>query len=53
MFEGFELDCVIGDLVMMSMMMCCNMMLINENYGVDDELESYNHEKLDLFDGLS
>lgn len=37
----------------MSMMMCCIMNLIYENYGVDDELGSYNHDKLDLFDGFS
>ena len=53
MFQVFDLDCVIGDLEKMSMMMCCNMMLIHENCGVNDELGSYNHENLDLFDGIS
>lgn len=52
MFEGFALDCIIGDLEMMSIMICCNMMLIHENYRVNDELGSYNHEKLNLFDGI-
>lgn len=52
MFEGFDLDCVIGDLEMMSMLMCCNIVLIHENYGVNYELGSYNHKKLDLFDGF-
>lgn len=44
----FWIDCVIGKLEMNSMMMCCNMVVINENYGVDDELGSYNHENLDF-----
>lgn len=44
MFEGFDIDCVIGNLYMISMMMCCNIMLIHEKCGVDDKLGSYNHE---------
>lgn len=43
MFEGFPLGYVIGDLEKKSMMMCCNMILINENYGVDDELGRFSH----------
>ena len=48
MFEGFDLNCVIGNLEMVGMIICYNMMLIHENYGVNDELGSYNHEKLDF-----
>lgn len=53
MFEDFNLDCVIGDLEMISMIICCNMMLIYKNYRVNDELRSYNHEKFDLFNGFT
>lgn len=41
------------DLEMIRIMMCYNIMLIHENYGVNKKLGSYNNGKLDLFDGGS